>query len=109
MADLWGRRIPIAIGCILMIIGAVVGALSNGYAMYTVARFVMGFGNAMAQLSSPVLLTEICHPQHRARVTSIYNCLWNVGALCMPPLPLGITTLLTFCSRFLARLGHNAG
>ena len=36
----------------------------------------------MAQMSSPVLLTELCHPQHRARVTAIYNCLWNLGALC---------------------------
>jgi len=35
----------------------------------------------LAQLASPVLLTEICHPQHRGRVSAIYNCLWNVGAL----------------------------
>lgn len=41
----------------------------------------MGFGNSMAQLSSPLLLTELCHPQHRGRVTAIYNCLWNVGAI----------------------------
>jgi sugar porter (SP) family MFS transporter len=47
--------------------------------MFEGARFFMGFGNSMAQLSSPLLLTELCHPQHRARVTAIYNCLWNVG------------------------------
>lgn len=28
-----------------------------------------------------MLLTEICHPQHRGPVTAIYNCLWNLGAL----------------------------
>lgn len=49
--------------------------------MFEGARFFMGFGNSLAQLSSPLLLTEICHPQHRGRVTAIYNCLWNVGAL----------------------------
>lgn len=54
----------------------------NGEAVYTGGRFILGFGNSMAQMSSPVLLTELCHPQHRARVTSIYNCLWNLGALC---------------------------
>src|ERR1041384_8044599 len=32
-------------------------------------------------MSSPLLLTEICHPQHRGPVTAIYNCLWNLGAL----------------------------
>ena len=49
--------------------------------MFEGARFFMGFGNSLAQLSSPLLLTEICHPQHRGRVTAVYNCLWNVGAL----------------------------
>jgi MFS family permease len=32
-------------------------------------------------MASPLLLTEICHPQHRGPVTAIYNCLWNLGAL----------------------------
>ena len=35
----------------------------------------------MAQLSSPLLLTEIAHPQHRGKVTAVYNCLWNGGAI----------------------------
>jgi MFS family permease len=52
-----------------------------GRPQYEAARFFMGFGNSMAQLSCPMLLTEIAHPQHRARITTVYNCLWNVGAL----------------------------
>jgi sugar porter (SP) family MFS transporter len=44
-------------------------------------RFLLGFGNSLAQMASPLLLTEICHPQHRGPVTAIYNCLWNLGAL----------------------------
>lgn len=44
-------------------------------------RFSLGFGNSLAQMASPLLLTEICHPQHRGPVTAIYNCLWNAGAL----------------------------
>ncbi|EHK96531.1 MFS general substrate transporter [Glarea lozoyensis ATCC 20868] len=81
MADWWGRKLPIAVGCLLMILGGVLGAFSNGYGMYVGGRFILGFGNSLSQLSSPVLLTEICHPQHRGRVTTIYNCLWNLGAL----------------------------
>jgi MFS family permease len=50
--------------------------------VYVAGRFILGFGNSLAQMSSPVLLTELCHPQHRGRVTAIYNCLWNLGALC---------------------------
>ena len=58
---------------------------SNGVLIilvYVAGRFVLGFGNSLAQMASPVLLTEICHPQHRGKVTAIYNCLWNLGALC---------------------------
>lgn len=42
---------------------------------------MLGFGNSLSQMASPLLLTEICHPQHRGPVTAIYNCLWNAGAL----------------------------
>jgi len=44
-------------------------------------RVLLGFGNSLAQIASPMLLTELCHPQHRGRVTAVYNCLYNVGAL----------------------------
>lgn len=49
--------------------------------MYLGGRFLLGFGNSLSQMASPLLLTEICHPQHRGPVTAIYNCLWNAGAL----------------------------
>ena len=52
-----------------------------GRPQYEAARFFMGFGNSLAQLSCPLLLTEIAHPQHRGRITTVYNCLWNLGAL----------------------------
>ncbi|KAK6957193.1 hypothetical protein Daesc_002479 [Daldinia eschscholtzii] len=44
-------------------------------------RLILGFGNSLSQMASPLLLTEICHPQHRGPVTAVYNCLWNLGAL----------------------------
>jgi len=49
--------------------------------VYVGGRFLLGFGNSLSQMASPLLLTEICHPQHRGPVTAIYNCLWNAGAL----------------------------
>jgi len=82
MADWWGRKVPIAVGCSIMVVGGFLGAFANGYGMYVGGRFILGFGNSLTQMASPVLLTEICHPQHRGKVTAIYNCLWNLGALC---------------------------
>jgi sugar porter (SP) family MFS transporter len=81
MADLLGRKPTIMIGCVIMIAGAMVSAFCNGYGMYMGGRFVLGFGNSLAQMCSPMLLTEICHPQHRGPLTTVYNCLWNLGSL----------------------------
>jgi len=80
-ADLLGRKPTIMIGCVIMICGAMVSAFCNGYGMYMGGRFVLGFGNSFAQMCSPMLLTEICHPQHRGPLTTVYNCLWNFGSL----------------------------
>lgn len=81
ITDRWGRKPSIIIGCVLMLIGGFITAFSNGYGMICAGRFILGFGNSMSQLASPMLLTEIIHPQHRAPVTAIYNCLWNFGSL----------------------------
>jgi len=64
-----------------MILGGFICAFSNGFNMLLAGRFLLGFGNSLAQMCSPMLLTELCHPQHRGPVTAIYNCLWNAGAL----------------------------
>jgi MFS family permease len=31
MADWWGRKVPIAVGGVIMIIGGLLGAFANGY------------------------------------------------------------------------------
>jgi sugar porter (SP) family MFS transporter len=81
LSDRFGRKIPIITGCVIMTIAAALQASAHGRPQYEGARFFMGFGNSLAQLSCPMLLTEIAHPQHRGRITTVYNCLWNLGAL----------------------------
>jgi sugar porter (SP) family MFS transporter len=83
VADWFGRRLPIAIGCVIMVIGGIVSTVSTrgNWGTYLAGRLILGFGGSMAQICSPILLTEIAHPQHRARFTAVYNCLWNLGAL----------------------------
>jgi MFS family permease len=81
MAEWVGRKIPIATGCVIMIAGALVSTFSTTWQIYMAGRLILGFGNSFAQMCSPILLTEICHPQHRAIFTAVYNCLWNLGAI----------------------------
>ncbi|KAK4192773.1 general substrate transporter [Podospora australis] len=81
LADNFGRKLPIAIGCLIMVAGAIIQGCSKNLDTFMGGRVLLGFGNSLAQISSPMLLTELCHPQHRGRLTTVYNCLWNVGAL----------------------------
>jgi sugar porter (SP) family MFS transporter len=79
--DRWGRKPSIIAGCIFMIAGGLINTFATNYGMLCAGRGILGFGNSLAQLASPMLLTEIIHPQHRAPVTAVYNCLWNLGSL----------------------------
>jgi len=95
IADTYGRRACIMIGTCILMTGGFLTAFCNGYGMYMGGRFLLGFGNSLSQMASPLLLTEICHPQHRGVVTAIYNCLWNAGALLVSCFALGTINITT--------------
>lgn len=80
IADILGRKMGIMIGCIIMLLGVVIQSAAQNIAMFIVARFLLGFGIAIAHGASPLLVTEIAHPQHRAIFTTIYNTLWYGGS-----------------------------
>ncbi len=81
IADRFGRKKAIWSGCAILFVGVACQSAATDFKMFVVSRFFVGFGCTLAQLSSPLLLTEIAHPQHRGRVTAVYNCLWNFGKL----------------------------
>ncbi|KKY18011.1 putative hexose transporter protein [Phaeomoniella chlamydospora] len=80
-ADLLGRRVGIAIGCLIMAMGVVLQSISANLSMFIAARFFIGFGVSIAHGSSPLLITELVHPQHRAIFTTIYNTTWYLGSI----------------------------
>ncbi|KAH4801924.1 hypothetical protein HBH61_188250 [Parastagonospora nodorum] len=84
IADILGRRMGTAVGCCLVILGSVIQALSernNPDAMFLAGRWIMGMGSNISNATCPLLITEIAHPRHRGRVTTIYNTLWYLGAI----------------------------
>jgi len=81
IADILGRRAGIMIGCIIMIVGVILQSISINFRMFIAARFFIGFGVAIAHGASPLLITELAHPQHRAIFTSIYNTTWYFGSI----------------------------
>ncbi|KXS95683.1 hypothetical protein AC578_830 [Pseudocercospora eumusae] len=81
IADILGRKYGIVIGCLIMLLGVVLQSISINFRMFIAARFFIGFGVAIAHGASPLLITELVHPQHRAIFTTIYNTTWYAGSI----------------------------
>lgn len=99
VADFFGRRAGVVTGCIIMLFGVALVSIGYHIALFVVGRIILGFGLGIAQVSkkmanddnkltgflakecSPLLVTELVHPQHRAIYSTIYNSLWYVGSL----------------------------
>ncbi|KIM93674.1 hypothetical protein OIDMADRAFT_137244 [Oidiodendron maius Zn] len=84
IADNLGRRNGTAIGCLFVLLGALLqsfSSASNPQPMYLAGRFFIGFGGNLSNGTCPLLITEVSHPRHRGRTTTIYNTLWYLGAI----------------------------
>ncbi|PGH15239.1 hypothetical protein AJ80_05592 [Polytolypa hystricis UAMH7299] len=81
IADGFGRRVGVTIGCIFTVIGVVLQAIGHNVPMFTASRFLIGFGVAISHGSAPLLIAELVHPQHRAIFTTIYNSTWYFGSI----------------------------
>lgn len=81
IADKIGRRNAIAFGNIIMLIGVIIQACGQNYAMFLVARIILGVGNGIAVVPSPALVSELSYPTHRQVVTTFYNSCWYLGAI----------------------------
>ncbi|KAL3419463.1 hexose transporter protein [Phlyctema vagabunda] len=84
VADILGRKKGTAVGCIFIIMGAMIQAFpraDNPRPMFLAGRFFVGFGSNISNATCPLLITEIAHPKHRGKVTTMYNTLWYLGAI----------------------------
>ncbi|KAK9382680.1 general substrate transporter [Kockiozyma suomiensis] len=80
IADKWGRKWGIIIGASIMVIASAIQAAAQNYAMFLVARIIIGVGSVIAIVPSPSLLSELSYPTHRAFMTTAYNVMWYGGA-----------------------------
>ena len=81
LCDHTGRRFPIFIGSILLVVGAVLQCAAQNYAMFLASRMVIGFGGLIAVEASPMIISELAYPTHRPVLVGYYNNLWYLGAL----------------------------
>jgi MFS family permease len=81
IADFLGRKRPVQIGSVIMIIGAVIQSSAMNIGMFIAARFLLGFGLSIACVAAPALVAELTYPSHRGKMTALYNTNWFVGAI----------------------------
>jgi MFS family permease len=76
MSDHWGRKTPIVIGCVIMIIAAAVQASAQSMSAFEGARFFMGFGGKCCFMwVTGNVLTYVTVSCSRQLVSSIYSML----------------------------------
>ncbi|RPB15509.1 general substrate transporter [Morchella conica CCBAS932] len=81
LADGYGRRWAIFIGCVIVVIGAAVQTPANTMGQFQAGRFILGFGASIAGAAAPTYTVEISHPAYRGTQAGLYNVCWYLGSI----------------------------
>ncbi|KAH7176884.1 lactose permease [Dactylonectria macrodidyma] len=79
LADGFGRRWCIFVGCLIVVIGTAVQATSHTIGHFIGGRFILGFGASIASAAGPAYTVELAHPAYRGFMAGMYNNLWWLG------------------------------
>lgn len=90
-ADIFGRRIGLAVGAALCCVGAAVQGAAINIAMFIVSRVIIGMGSVVVAGVGAPYITEIAHPAQRSTATALFLTFYSVGAIVA-----GWTTFGTF-------------
>ncbi|KDN43268.1 hypothetical protein RSAG8_06235, partial [Rhizoctonia solani AG-8 WAC10335] len=81
LSDKYGRRTGILVGASITLAGALTQTFTKNLSTFVAARFMIGFGTTLAMMASPLLISELAYPTHRAPLTALYNSLWFSGQI----------------------------
>ncbi|KIJ20488.1 L-arabinose isomerase [Paxillus involutus ATCC 200175] len=89
VADELGRRYSILFGSILMMVGGVLQGVAQDFAMFVIARFIIGMGAVFAIVAASSLIGELSHPKERAVMGSLFNSCYFIGSVTAAGVTLG--------------------
>lgn len=81
VADIFGRRVSVAIGSTLVIAAATIQLAVQQHWAFLGARVVTGIGVGFSQTAAPLLIAETAHPRQRRTLTGLYNAVWFCGSI----------------------------
>lgn len=77
----FGRRMPIAYGSALMLVGIALQTAAQNLPMFVIGRVLLGFGNTIQGAAAPILLSELAYPSQRPAIMGIMNTTGSLGQL----------------------------
>ncbi|GAB5590713.1 hypothetical protein Unana1_05613 [Umbelopsis nana] len=80
-SDILGRKKAIILGSLIMLLGVGLQGGAANIGMFIAARFILGFGLAITSNAAPTLVIEIAHPDHRGKISALYNTMWYLGSI----------------------------
>ncbi|KAK7216145.1 hypothetical protein V2G26_004148 [Clonostachys chloroleuca] len=115
-ANRWGRKKGLFIGFVFLFLGIFLQAFAPNQAAFILGRFFLGQPSAWWGGLSPLIITEIAYPTHRAFLTSLYNSgcdswAWRIPSILQAAIPvmvLPFAILVPESPRFLVSQGKRA-
>jgi len=78
--DYAGRRVGVAVGCVIMLVAVGLQTGAQSFGMFIAARLLLGLGDSIVLGSAPLLIAEIAHPQDRATLVTLSGASYHSGA-----------------------------
>lgn len=71
LADGYGRRWCIFVGCLLVLLGTAIQTSAHGMGQFISGRFILGFGASIASAAGPAYTVELAHPAYRGTMAGM--------------------------------------
>jgi MFS family permease len=102
-SDTYGRRVGMAIGSMVCVVGTILQAAAQNLATLEAGRFVLGMGAVLVQTAGPSYVVEMAYPKYRGQLTGGFQSCFFLGTIISTWLEYGLYFIPTQSS-FIWRL-----
>ncbi|KAG2182763.1 hypothetical protein INT44_005743 [Umbelopsis vinacea] len=89
ISDRFGRRMSIFVGCLIIIVAAIIELVAPNIGGFIGGRVVIGMGAGISMAAGPTYMSEITPQDIRGRMLSFWQIAYSVGALVCTYIALG--------------------
>ncbi|KAL7932838.1 general substrate transporter [Trichoderma chlorosporum] len=97
-SDTYGRRVGMAIGSAICVVGAILQTAGTNLSMLMGGRFILGMGAVLVQTAGPSYVVEMSYPKYRAQLTGGYQACFFLGTIVSTWLEFGLNHVKTTLS-----------